>query len=360
MAAEFEPLRDRLEGLSVPKGEARKVIWIVGDRLGAALTAVGSYEIFLAGGPLKAASNLVERHLQHDLWVPERGGETFEATRILLGSASHFAAIAALIATEIARLDLSSDDKLQQAFLEVEPIIEMAIRRSTLSDEALLGLIAELYALKAALVSVPKDERPTVMLGWRGWTRGRDFEFGSGTLEVKATAGSQSRHHFSGVHQLEPNLLESGEAERLGLLSLGLAETDDGGQSLPEIVDDLLSLLDDGSIERGAAQQQLLSMIAEYGEGGGAGYEHDKMSGWVVYQRHFTITFGRLYDVADPAMRLLTREAIEQTFAVVDSVTFSLLLPERVSAFNPSARWQEELAAIVRHAHAPAPDGSRP
>lgn len=344
----FEPLRDRLEGLRIPAGEARQLVWIVPERLGAALTATGSYEIFLAGPVLRASSALVERHLQHDHWAPEPGGDSFEATRVLLGSAAHFAAVAALIGTELARFDLSTDEALQQAFNDVEPIIEMAIRRSTLSDEALLGLLAELHVLKVALLSIPRDNRPTVMLAWRGWTTGRDFVFGSNGLEVKATTGGQSRHHFSGVHQLEPQPLPEGGEERLGLLSIGFAETEHGGQSLADIVDDLLGLLEEGAPNRTATQQQLLSMIAAYGEAGGSGYDHDSVRHWSVYQRRFSITFGRLYDVGDTEMRLLSRELIEQTLAVVESVSFSLLLPNKISAFNPAISWQAELAEIAK------------
>lgn len=344
----FEPLRDDLEALRVPEGEARRLVWVVRERLGAALTASGSYEIFLLGPELTAASPLVARHLQHDRWEePEPGGEAFEATRVLLGSAAHFAAVAALIATELARLDLSTDQAVQQAFTEVEPIIEMAIRRSALSDEALIGLIAELHVLRAALVAVDKEQRPIVLTGWHGWTKGRDFIFGDHALEVKATTGPQSRHHFSGVHQLEPQRVEGTETEHLRLLSMGLTETESGGQSLPDIVEDLLSLLQSDGAKRGPVQQQLLAMIANYGEAGSAGYDHDNVRHWQVYQRRFVTEFGRLYDISDSAVRLLTRELLEDTFAVVETVSFTLLFPDRISGFNPQDNWQGEIAATI-------------
>ncbi len=343
----FEPVRNDLEGLRVPEGEARRLVWVVEGRLGAALTASGSYEIFLLGPELTAASPLVGRHLQHDQWEPEPGGEVFEATRVLLGSAAHFAAVAALIATELARLDLSSDEALQHAFTEVEPIIEMAIQRSALSDEALIGLIAELHVLRAALVAVGKEKRPLVLMGWHGWTKGRDFIFGDKTIEVKATTGAQSRHHFSGVHQLEAQRLGGVQIERLSLLSLGLSETESGGQSLPDLVEDLISLLQSDGLAGGSAQRQLLAMIGAYGEAGTAGYDHDRARHWQIYQRRFAIDFGRLYDISDDEVRLLTREQIEDTFAVVESVSFSLLLPDRITSFNPVSNWQGDVASAV-------------
>lgn len=209
-------------------------------------------------------------------------------------------AVAALIAIELARFELATDESMQVAFNEVEPIIEMAIRRGALSAEALLGLVAELQVLRVALLATTAAKRPATLLGWRGWTQGRDFVFGPHVIEVKATLGDTSRHTFSGVHQLEPQPLVDGGLENLHLMSFGLAEADGSGQSLPELIDDLASLLDDGSATGSAASMQLLAMVREYGGGGSPGYEHDTMRGWSVYQTRYAITFARLYAVDDP------------------------------------------------------------
>ncbi len=343
----FEVLRDQLAALDVPDGHARRLIWVVADRLGAAMTASGSFEIFLAGPELVATLPLVTRHLQHDSWEPSDGGAAFPATRVLLGSATHFAAMAALIAIEFARFDLATDKAMQAAFNEVEPIIEMAIRRSALSTEALLGLMAELQVLRVALLATTVAKRHATLLGWRGWMQGRDFVFGRHSIEVKATLGETSRHAFSGVHQLEPQPSADGSLEMLHLMSFGLAEVEEGGQSLPELIDDLASLLDNGSAPELAARPQLLTMVREYGGGGSPGYDHDTMSGWSVYQARYAIMFARIYAVDDPEMRLLTSALLDQTFAVPGSVSFELQLPSRVSAFNPAASWQSEIATMV-------------
>lgn len=349
MAAQmtFEQLRDQLSGLEVPEGEARQLVWVVPGRLGAATTATGAYEIFLAGPELTATLPLVARHLQHDSWEPTAGGPAFAATRVLLGSATHFAAVAALIATELARLDLSTDASMQAAFNEVEPIIELAIRRGALSTETLLGLVSELQVLRVALLATPAPQRPTTLLGWRGWTQGRDFVLGRHAIEVKATLGDTSRHAFSGVHQLEPQPQPQGGQEMLHLMSFGLAEVDEGGQSLPELIDDLASLLDECGEEGAGARAQLLAMVREYGGAAAPGYDHDTMRGWSVYQIRHAISFARLYAVDDPEMRLLTSALLDQTFAVPGSVSFELELPASVSAFNPAASWQAEIAAMA-------------
>jgi hypothetical protein len=344
----FEALRDLLANLDVPDGEARTLIWVIPDRLGAAITANGAFEIFMAGPELTAALPLVARHLQHDTWVPKAGGLEFAATRLLLGSATHFAALAALIATELARLDLTTDAAMQASFSAVEPIVELAIRRGALSTEVLLGLFAELQVLRVALLHVPSAGRPTTLLGWRGWTQGRDFVLGPHAVEVKATLGDTSRHFFSGVHQLEPQPRPEGGQEMLHLVSLGLTEVEQGGQSLPELVDDLISLLADGSEAGAGARAQLLGMIREYGGTATPGYDHESMSGWSAYQTRYTITFARLYAVDDPEMRLLSSALIDQTFAVPGSVSFELQFPPRVSPFNPAADWRAEIAVMVK------------
>ena len=343
----FETLREALAALAVPAGEERQLFWVVPGQLGAAMTASGAFEIFLLGAPLVAASPIVAGNLVHDRWAPSSGGETFEASRVLLGSATHFAAVAALIATELGRLDLSTDTARQETFSEVEPIIELAIRRATLSSEAILGLIAELHVLRVALLAVPAVDRASILPGWRGWAPGRDFLLGEHGIEVKATIGAASRHAFSGIHQLEPQPLGVGH-ETLHLLSLGLQMVDTGGPSLPELVDDLLSLLGDGGGERTALQTQLLTMIAHYGGSGAPSYEHDAMRGWAAYQQRFALAFARLYDAHDREMRLLDRAIVEQTFVVPDSLTFELALPSLVSAYNPAENWQQEVAAMAR------------
>lgn len=343
----FETLRDHLAALDVPVGSARRLVWVVAGRLGAAITASGAYEIFLAGSELVAVLPPVARHVQYDRWEPDDGSPAFAATRVLLGSASHFAAVAAFIATELARLDLATDRAMQVAFNQIEPIIELAIRRGTLSTEAILGLLAELQVLRVALLATPAAKRSSTLLGWRGWTQGRDFVMGKHAVEVKATLSDSSRHAFSGVHQLEPQPMSDGRQEMLHLMSIGLAEAEQGGQSLPELVDDIASLLDDGSTVGASARAQFLGMVREYGGPGASGYDHDVMRNWNVYQPRYVITFARLYAIDDPEMRLLTSALLDQTFAVPGSVRFELLLPAQVSTFNPAASWQAEVAAMV-------------
>lgn len=348
----FETLRDILETLDVPQGEARALQWVVPDQLGAAKTTSGDFEIFLLGEQLDARSNIVRRHLEHGHWQPMHGGETFTASRIVLPPAAHFAPIAALIAMEFARGGIGEGVPTQAVFDDVEPIIELAIRRGSLSEEVMLGLFGELLTLLVILrvPSLTLSEKAVLVGGWQGWRQGRDFIFGAHAIEVKSTRGAASVHAFSGLHQLEEQQLENGEFEMLHLLSLGLQEVSEGGQSLPGLVDDLLGELGDpwsDEAEPSPLQAQLINWIAAYGAGG-RGYRHNTMRDWPQYAVRYALTFApRLYRIRDDGMALLARSAVEETFLRPDSLTFEVAFPARISPYNPSHDWQADLGSIV-------------
>jgi hypothetical protein len=348
----FEALRSALSALDVPTGEARRLYWVLEGLIGAARTSSGDFEIFLLGKPLESRSVVVRRCLQYDVWRPTTGGSSFDATRVALPPDPHFAAMAALIATEMVRAGLGTGVALQDVFIEVEPIIELAIQRASLTDEALLGLLSELLVLRTILRASERSSADKAVLvdTWRGWQRGRDFVMGRNVVEVKATRSLNSRHAFSGLHQLEEQLLPDGESEVLYLLSIGLQEVSDGGTSLPNLVDELLMDLGgrvDCEKDQNTLQAQLLSHIASYGASG-SGYRHLSMREWPQYRAQFALSFSpRFYRIADSAMRLLPRATVEETFLHPESLMFEASFPSQVSAFNPSANWQVQLAEMA-------------
>jgi hypothetical protein len=349
----FEHLRSSLEIIDVPSGEGRRLRWIVADRLGVAKTSTGDFEIFLQGGPITTTSHVVRRQLEHGAWKPTNNASAFEASRIILPSAPHYASVAALIVTEFTRAGLNSGRPLQDVFFEVEPIIELAIRRGALPDDVVTGLFAELLVLREALrtPNLEKWQKSIVLGSWRGWQRGRDFTFRNYVLEVKATQRLDSTHAFSGLHQVEEQLLPDGETEVLHILSIGLQEVSEGGQSLPELVDDVLAELRDPDLKPQdlcSSQMQLLHWIEQYGTGSGIGYRHTTMSDWSSYKRRLAISFTpRLYRVRDSAMHLLRRSVVEETFVRADTLQFELALPSKISAFNPAEQWRTELSTML-------------
>lgn len=349
---QYEGLRDELEQMGVPQGRIRNMFWL-SDVLAVGRTTNGQFEIFIRGAELNASSSLVRRHMQHGEWRPLEGGTAFFANRIVLPEATHFASIAAVIAVELMRAGIVDDHGAQTAFFDVEPIIEMAIRRGALPENVIVGLIGELTLLRQLFAI--NASSPTSFLRvldyWQGWQDGgRDFRIGGHSIEVKTTRATSSIHKFTGLHQVEPSLLESGHLERLSILSVGLTESSTVGEALPQIVDDILTTLSLAP-DNDEVSQELLRRIALYGHSG-RGYDHLSMRDWNVYGVRFAHTFEpRLFHVDDEAFTLLTRDMLTTTFVQPDDLSFTAHIPDQVSAFNPVPNWETELQNILSEQH---------
>jgi hypothetical protein len=341
----FEALRAELEALSVPSGEVRHLLWVA-PPLAVGRNTSGDFEIFIRGPELRAVSSLVRRHLQHGAWRPEGGGEPFSASRVILPSAPHFAAVAALIAFELIRAGIAGSRGPQDAFTDVEPIVEMAVRRGALPDNVILGLIGELTVLRQIVLA--RSARPTSMMRcldtWQGWQDGgRDFRLGDHAIEVKTTQAASSIHEFSGLHQLEAKVLPSGRLEQLHLMSIGLSASTTTGESLPAVVASIVALLT-SSTGAGEVADEFMRRVELYGSQSGVGYTHASMADWSVYGTRYVHSFlPRLYRLKDQAMLLLTRDVLATTFVEADSLSFTMHVPDQVSAFNPAPSWEAEL-----------------
>lgn len=347
----FEELRADLEELCVPQGQVRHMRWLA-TPLAVGRTTSGDYEIFIRGSELRALSALVRRHIQHGDWQPKEGGTSFPANRIVLPSAPHFASVAALIAIELLRAGLAGARGAQAAFSDVEPIIEMAMRRGALSESVVIGLVGELTVLRQLILG--QADNPSSLLRvldyWQGWQGGRDFRIGDHSIEVKTTQAATSIHEFSGLHQLEPELLPSGAPEQLHLMSIGLAASTSTGEALPTLVSSIIALLSAFSVGDELAKE-FVRRVGLYGSQSGIGYVHAAMHDWSVYQTRYTHTFiPRLYRVDDPAMRPLTRQILAETFVQPQDLSFTMHIPEQVSAFNPAPDWSTELEAMSNQA----------
>lgn len=341
----FEVVRAELEALSVPSGQIRNLRWVA-PPIAVGCTSTGAFEVFIRGPELRAASSLVRRHLQHGEWRPEEGGEPFSASRIVLPSAPHFASIAALIAIELIRAGIAGSRGPQDAFTDVEPIVELALRRGALPENVIVGLIGELTVLRQFILA--RSVNPASMMRcldlWQGWQDGgRDFRIRNHSIEVKTTQAGSSIHDFSGLHQLEPKVLPSGQLEHLHLMSVGLAASTNMGETLPAVVGSIVARLTRAT-EGPEVPDEFIRRVALYGSQSGGGYAHASMADWSVYGTRYAHTFQpRLYRVDDPAMRLLTRDVLAQTFVQPDGLAFTMHVPDQVSAFNPAPSWEAEL-----------------
>lgn len=314
-------------------GDARDITWLThGEVIGIARDQAGRLEIFLSGEEMRPRTATVRAALQHQQWYRAEG-TPLAASRLLLPAFGHFDQVCAFVSTELLRN--GADDDLERAFIETEPIVELAIKRLLLSESAMLGLAGELLILEAMCRQVEENLVDQVVASWDGWRRSaRDFVWGDTGVEVKTTGRATSAHEVQGVHQIEPTGLEDGGAEqRLLLVSIGLqpSEPSTSSFSIPMLVQRIVDHM-------GATGDvtQFLANVATYGSESGFGYDHAVMAADAPFTTTFSTAFVRGYDMSDPAIEVLRRDDVADHHHVeLQSVTFRINLPATVSAHNP-------------------------
>ncbi|WP_243626115.1 PD-(D/E)XK motif protein [Phenylobacterium hankyongense] len=113
-----------------------------------------------------------------------------------------------------------------------------ALLRETvvLTEEHQAGLFGELWVLRR-LVSAAGS---SAVESWTGHARqSHDFRFPEVELEVKTTGSSRRIHTINGLSQLLPS-----PGCRLFVVSLRLVDAGSGGETLPELISNLRSLID--------------------------------------------------------------------------------------------------------------------
>ncbi|MFT4200035.1 PD-(D/E)XK motif protein [Gordonia sp. (in: high G+C Gram-positive bacteria)] len=321
---------------SVPRtteGDARDITWLThGEVIGVARDQAGRLEIFLSGDQLRPRTTTVRAALERQEWY-RADGPPLAASRLLLPAFGHFDQVCAFVSTELLRN--GADDDLERAFIETEPIIELAIKRLLLSESAMLGLIGELLVLDAMCREVEDNLVNQVVDSWDGWRRSaRDFVWGDTGVEVKTTSRTTSTHEIEGVHQIEPAGPEGGGAEqRLLLVSVGLQQSEPSTSSfsIPMLVQRIVDRMGEaGDVA------QFLANVATYGSESGFGYDHTMMAGDAPFTTTFSAAFVRGYDMSDPQIEVLRRDdVVDHHHVELPSVTFRINLPATISALNP-------------------------
>lgn len=354
----YEELRDQLVALEPPSAAGeRSNLWVIPRVLGLARTFDDSFELFVVGERVHPRTAIVRRHLEYGRWEVAGTGERFEASRLVLPPAPHFLAVATMIAVELHRAGLGTKRALQDVTDDVEPIIEMALRRGALGESHQVGLIGELLCLEVMLDAVLRrsELRMSVLDMWQGHRQGlRDFRIGGTAIEVKTTQQEASSHKISGLHQVEPTEVDGMVEDTLYLLSIGLAASEHEGQTLPEVVQRIVDrLADPANHPSGLSplQRRFLDDVARYGSGSLRGYDHTTMAQWQVYSARFRATFTpRLYDLGDPDVRIIRRRDLAGTYVSPDDIQYRLDLEPNINGMNPVASWQHAVVALVRTA----------
>ncbi|WP_321919846.1 PD-(D/E)XK motif protein [Burkholderia cepacia] len=352
----FEELCSSLENLGTPeKKEDRSVYWVLPTILGLAKTASARVEVFICGQKLFPRTSIVRRHLEYGRWKIAESADEFDASRIVLPAAPHFIPLAAFLAVELIKAGIGSQRPLQEVLDDVEPLLELALLRSTLGEEHVLGLIGELICLETLLdaIVIRPEARSAVLDMWGGYEAGRrDFAIGSTSIEIKSTQRESSTHAISGMHQIELDERYPSE-EHLMLLSFGLAPSIHEGQTLPNIVQRILHRLRSGVVaeneEFNPLQQRFLDDVYRYGGAGSRGYEHRTDSTSKAYSTRYRSTFTpRLYDMEDEQMLILRRRDVDGLFVRPSSIQYTLDLPNLVNGVNPAANWKHSVTAMIR------------
>ena len=306
-----------------------------------AKTPQGRIEIFIESDPLASNLHRVRDALEYQNWY-RLDQSNFSANRILLPAAGHFEQVAAFLCTELLRNGVDEDPI--RAFAETEPLIDLAISDLLMADESLIGLLGEMFLLRALLRRVSDDRVPVVLESWKGFRdSARDFQFVGIGVEVKTTTSSTSSHLLTGIHQIEVGHGVDGIEEwNLVLASIGIeipgAEDQANTTCLPEIVDDILEIIQEKwSTGADSVSNSFLGFLNLYGARSRLGYDHRLMNQSSRFLRRVRLRFARAYDLSDQAIRLINSEDLQKRpFIEANSISFRVNFPEKVSGdINP-------------------------
>ncbi|MGX9854618.1 PD-(D/E)XK motif protein [Limimaricola variabilis] len=272
------------------------------------------------------------------------------ANRICFPALGHFDQVGAFIAAELLRE--KADVNLERAFACTEPLIELAINRMEISENAILGLVGELLLLDTLCRRAPDSQVGPIVQAWDGWRRSaRDFAWEGTGVEIKTTTRTTSSHAIHGVHQIEPTPVsddDTGEV-RLILVSIGLCQADLNAPalSIPSLVESILERLN--TTGASGLVDEFLTRVSVYGAESGVGYKHATMVNEAPFTTTFSVTFFRGYDMTDSAVQVLRRDDLI-TYQHVDaqSVTFRVELPATISLNNPIVGARRVVDAILR------------
>lgn len=145
----------------------------------------------------------------------------------------------------------------QLALSEAVSLWNSLLERATvLSEERQAGLFGELMLLERLL----RAKVPNAVSTWVGPDRqAHDFRLGEVEFEVKTTSGAKRIHTINGLTQLVPSLGCS-----LYLLSIQTTDAGSGGRSLPELVDEVQTLVPAADVKGFEARVQASGYVERH------------------------------------------------------------------------------------------------
>jgi hypothetical protein len=346
----YEAVLNQINMLSTGAGgEDRDITWLTDAKvIGVARNSRGHLELFLAGDELRPRTGTVKTAMHYHSWH-RNTLPPLNANRICLPALGHFDQVGAFIAGELLRE--RADANLERAFAVTEPLIELAIKRMEISENAILGLIGELILLDALCRRAADPQVGPIVHAWDGWRRSaRDFTWQGTGVEIKTTTRTTSSHAIRGIHQIEltPASDDAAGEARLLLVSIGLCQAEDNAPalSIPSLVNSILERLN--ATGASGLVDEFLTRVSMYGTESGVGYQHATMVNEAMFATNFSVTFVRGYDMADPAIEVLRREdVIPHHHVDAQSVTFRVELPATINLNNPIVGARRVAEAIL-------------
>lgn len=341
---------------AVPKGDTgddRTITWLTNAKvIGIARNSRGHLELFLSGEELSPRTSTVKAAMHYHAWhrdTPSR----LNANRICLPALGHFDRVGAFIGTELLRE--KADSNLERAFAITEPLIELAIKRMEISEEAILGLFGELLLLDVLCRRAADHQVGLIVQAWEGWHRSaRDFTWEGTGVEIKTTTNTTSNHAIHGIHQVEPApSSDDTVGERcLLLVSIGLRQEvlDSDAFSISSLVESIIKRLKDAKVDESYVVD-FVKHVSVYGAESGIGYEHATMANEAPFATRYSVTFVRGYDMADSDVKVLRRDdVITHQHVDVQSVAYRVELPTTINLRNPIAGvWRVVDAILGQH-----------
>ncbi len=310
----------------------RNVAWDPdSEQVGVALSGAGQVEVFLRSSGLPFTDPAVRSRLEEREWEDASGLGQFFATRVELPRGPEFLPAAAWICAELLQNGAASD--LRHAVRRTEPVIAFVLGGLSAREQDVAGLLGEVAVLRYLVEEAPVNRRLNILDGWRGYERAlRDLTVGSVGIEVKSTTRAVSRHHFQGVHQIEP---QDGEAG-LRLISVGLTyELEDGAHAttLEDELRRLGAMVAEAEGDPEGVVAELRARVDRYGIAASTNLLPDEVQRRMIRERRFAVEWVRAYDPRDAGLRLPSRRALERLspLLAVESVAFDLVLPAEAS-----------------------------
>jgi len=329
METGFETILASVDILNSPPDNESVEVEFLNSGLAIGRSADGDYSIFLVGPRFEPIDEQDTNFFKYGTWEAVGSVSTFPGTKIILPGSSNFPSIVALICFELIRS--AAGENAAASWEACRDLVLLMIERMAESNSELLGLIGELFVLRAMLTSEGVREHYSTREVVRNWFgsghTARDFQFSGVGIEVKTTVRKFSRHHLAGVRQSEVGHGVNGQFEdKYILVSIGLGDdTSDGEVSLSGLVSEIRQLISESQDDDTLSYFD--GMLTSYGDTNTFATADDVLLEPKALRR-YGVNFVRVYDMNSSSILVpRTADLSDLIHLVLGSMSFEVILP---------------------------------